>query len=270
VLTAPAGLGYRWTTGDTTRSITVRSAGSYGVTVTDTFGCSAGASPVTITVDDAEATVVLGDASAGPGDRLSIPLYIANPGSIASCGVHDFTATISFDSIAGATLSGDSVGGTQRTITLKGRRGGDTLARILVTAALGSSESTPLRLEGFTWDDCAGVRTSPRGGTFTLTDICRIGGPRLIEITGPAALKPARPNPAGDAAIVEYELGESGFYELYLTDLLGNRVATLASGEAIAGGYIATLDAGALPAGAYFCVLRTATERVVREVRVER
>lgn len=34
------GMSYNWTTGDTTQTITVSTAGSYGVTVTDTSGCS--------------------------------------------------------------------------------------------------------------------------------------------------------------------------------------------------------------------------------------
>jgi hypothetical protein len=41
---------YRWSTGDTTRQIIVRSSGSYTVSTTDVSGCTATSSPVSITV----------------------------------------------------------------------------------------------------------------------------------------------------------------------------------------------------------------------------
>lgn len=51
VLDAGAGFAsQRWTTGETTRTITVRSSGSYGVTVTNAFGCTFDAAPLAVTV----------------------------------------------------------------------------------------------------------------------------------------------------------------------------------------------------------------------------
>ena len=51
VLDAGAGFAsQRWSTGETTRTITVRTPGSYGVVVTNGFGCSFNAAPVAVTV----------------------------------------------------------------------------------------------------------------------------------------------------------------------------------------------------------------------------
>jgi large repetitive protein len=50
-LTASAGASYLWSTGATTQSITVSSAGNYTVTVTDANGCSGTSAPVTVTVN---------------------------------------------------------------------------------------------------------------------------------------------------------------------------------------------------------------------------
>jgi hypothetical protein len=53
IVVLDAGAGFasqQWTTGETTRTITVRASGSYGVTVTNVFGCAFDAAPVAVTV----------------------------------------------------------------------------------------------------------------------------------------------------------------------------------------------------------------------------
>lgn len=276
-LTAPPGFRYRWTTGDTTQSIVVRQAGSYGVDVTNDFGCTGTAAPVSIAIDDRTSEVAIGQGSAGPGEMVRIPLYITNPGNVAACGIGDYTVAVRFDrsvliftGVDGATVVRDSTDGVHRIVTMSGGRSGDTLATLTFKAALGQADSSMLDLVSFQWDDCASVRAAATAGRFQLTDICRVGGPRLIAITDGTALKPGRPNPAGEMATIEYTLGEQGKVDLYITDLLGNRVATLASGEAAPGSYEASLDATMLPTGTYFCVLETNTERLTGVLRVAR
>ncbi|HEX6098737.1 MAG TPA: hypothetical protein VF432_20645 [Thermoanaerobaculia bacterium] len=56
-LTAPAGYTYQWSTGATTQSIAVTTAGNYSVTVRDLAGCNTATSaPVTVTVNPYAAT----------------------------------------------------------------------------------------------------------------------------------------------------------------------------------------------------------------------
>jgi phage tail-like protein len=50
-LTADGGLAYLWSTGATTRAITVTQAGAYSVAVTSSLGCTATSEPVTVTVN---------------------------------------------------------------------------------------------------------------------------------------------------------------------------------------------------------------------------
>ncbi|HYC91570.1 MAG TPA: PKD domain-containing protein, partial [Thermoanaerobaculia bacterium] len=50
-LTAPESSSYAWSTGATTRSITVNASGAYSVTVTNANGCSASSAPATVTVN---------------------------------------------------------------------------------------------------------------------------------------------------------------------------------------------------------------------------
>jgi PKD-like domain len=50
-LTSTTGSSYMWSTGATTQSITVSTAGNYTVTVSNANGCSATSTPTTITVN---------------------------------------------------------------------------------------------------------------------------------------------------------------------------------------------------------------------------
>jgi PKD repeat protein len=75
MLSAPAGFTYNWSNGATTQSITVTTAGSYAVTVTNARGCTSASDPVAVTVNanpNADfnftvngATVTFGNASSG-------------------------------------------------------------------------------------------------------------------------------------------------------------------------------------------------------------
>ena len=50
-LTAPAGMTYAWSTGESTQTITVSTSGNYTVTITNANGCSATSAPVNVTVN---------------------------------------------------------------------------------------------------------------------------------------------------------------------------------------------------------------------------
>jgi hypothetical protein len=70
---------YRWSTGDTTRSITIRKAGTYFVTVSNQQGCSAVSSAVYIETHDRPQPIITSTGSMPlcPGDtlRLSVGIY---------------------------------------------------------------------------------------------------------------------------------------------------------------------------------------------------
>ena len=74
VLTASAGTSFLWSTGDTTQSILVTTAGVYDVTVTDGQGCTGTSAPTVVTVNDLpDATVSWnGPLSFCPGDSVTL------------------------------------------------------------------------------------------------------------------------------------------------------------------------------------------------------
>src|SRR5690606_28120882 len=89
-LCAPAGAsGYSWSTGATTRCITVSTAGTYSVTVTDE-GCTNICSR-TVTVSPLPACTISGDASLceGQSTQLCVPAgassYLWSTGATTNC-----------------------------------------------------------------------------------------------------------------------------------------------------------------------------------------
>ncbi len=66
------------------------------------------------------------------------------------------------------------------------------------------------------------------------------------------SLRPNYPNPFNPATTIEYTLGEPGRIRLSVFNNLGQRVATLKSGEQPAGSYSITFDAFDLASGIYF------------------
>lgn len=75
VLTAPAGFGaYRWSTGETTQSITATKSGDYTVTVADANGCTGTSAEVAVTVNPTPKPelVVTGNVNFCAGDSVVI------------------------------------------------------------------------------------------------------------------------------------------------------------------------------------------------------
>lgn len=74
VLTSSEANAYMWSTGDTTRSITVTTAGTFSVTGTYSGGCSSNSSPVTVIVNTSPAPMITasGDTDICPGDSVML------------------------------------------------------------------------------------------------------------------------------------------------------------------------------------------------------
>ncbi|MGV3539862.1 MAG: T9SS type A sorting domain-containing protein, partial [Rufibacter sp.] len=117
-LTASTGASYLWSTGETTSAITVSSAGSYTVMVTNAAGCQATSAPTVVTMNLAP-TVTLANFSNVCKDRSSFTLTGGSPAggtysglgvannqfsaAVAGPGVH--TITYSYTSESGCTAS---------------------------------------------------------------------------------------------------------------------------------------------------------------------
>jgi len=277
VLTAPAAMSYRWSTGDSSRSIVVRSGGSYGVTVSNGGSCVLAPTAVTVTERGTDGGVVAaGRSSAGVGERVVVPIYVAAGSDLGSCGIRAFTIAIRFNrsilmplGVAGGSVLSDRTRGGDRLLTLEGVRTGDTLIWLECRALLGDADSTPIAIDMFRWEGCQRVTADVRDGSFALLGLCEEGGSRLVVGAG-AALKPGAPDPSSTTSGIEYTLAEDGRTRLYLVDAAGKTVLTLFDADRAPGSYAMTVDVTSLPSGLYWYILETPTERRARSMRVLR
>ena len=284
VLDAGAGYAlYDWSTGESTQTIVVRTAGSYSVSVVDGFGCKGTSQPVSVTVVDnpppplpVNASIGLPVLEAVPGEKVMIPLTLKSIANLPAAGSLGFRARLRFRASLLAPVGSTPAGfidGNDRVIDVTGAVAGGTtggdIASLEFVALLADTVGTTLRLESFRWSDTASTATVD-SGEFRLKGLCVVGPTRLVGSSAVAGLKPVRPNPAGSRAEIEYELAENGRTRIVITDMLGRIVGVVFDGEGRPGRYVATIDAGALPSGAYLVTLRTPTEQTSRSLTIRK
>ena len=122
------------------------------------------------------------------------------------------------------------------------------------------------------------VRSSSEGeGRYLLLQAMTIHGEAVGEVAVddvPEAahfvLYPSAPNPVATTTTLRYELDDAANVEIIVLNVLGQQVATLASGPAPAGPHSVTVDATGLPAGTYFVHMRAAGQAQTRPFVVVR
>ncbi len=89
-------------------------------------------------------------------------------------------------------------------------------------------------------------------------------------VTQPARFELAQnyPNPFNPTTVINYSLSNSGFVALKVYNVLGQKVATLFSGEQKAGNHSITFDASKLTSGVYFYRLETSDNKIITKKMV--
>lgn len=261
--------------GATGRTIPLQGDGTYRVRITDNFGCSSISGPIDPYTLLAT-TVAMPTMEGAAGDTVMIPLVLDAPRNLLETGESTFTAKIRFNKSILMPIGSTPLGvidGRDRVITVDGVRPAALTEGALLTLAfrvmLGDSARTAIAIDEFTWNTVQ-TRAKTVNGVFTLTDLCGVGGLRLLRSVTGTALKPSRPNPATGITEIEYDLAEQGHTRLVISDPLGRRVMTLVDGELAPGRYVATFDARDLSSGLYLYTLETPTERLSRTMVVQR
>lgn len=232
--------------------------------------------PIAATAEVAAATAVvaLPDIWAAPGDLVEIPIALRKARGIAASGATHLSTSISFNRTLLVPLAGTpsgTVNAENRTIPLNLPLvdSPDTVvARLRFVAALGNDTVTSLAWGGMSAaGGKVGLAAAP--GAFHLIT-CDAGGNRIVRGVDPTALKQITPNPARGALQFEFTLAEDGQTQLYIVDLLGQRVATVVEGDLRSGRHQEVFDATELSAGPYLYILQTPTERLVRRMEIVR
>lgn len=204
--------------------------------------------------------------TARQGEIVSVPIMIDDPGAALGTGATRIDLTLRYNvsllEPVGTTPKG-TVNGTERVIGLSFPLTSSTdtiLGTLTFRAALGDDSTTALDLENVV-ADVAAVTIIERDGLFRLSDLCREGGPRLLNPNGVVALKLVAGRPPSAEMTAELETLEEGRTSLLLVDIMGRTVKRLFDGEAPMGRWRIGLDLDDVPEGRYFVTLVTRTVR---------
>jgi hypothetical protein len=271
---------WQWSTGETTRHITVSAAGKYRVTVTDAFGCSGVSEDVEITVLAIPDPVITARTPTrvceGDSVRLEAPAgYVAYEWSNGESGRILHTPTAGVYSV-GVTDADGCVGVSNAIEVI-------VVAlppRPLITNVGGELHSSEARAYQWYRDGAAMPGVTGRvfipavSGRYVVRvfneDGCwRDSDPVQVTSVPPAAQHPSipevYPDPTQGRVTVRGTVRTSGGIEITVSNILGQVVYQFADRH-IRGAYTRELDLGAFPRGVYLFHLRFGDVVIVRRV----
>ena len=107
-----------------------------------------------------------------------------------------------------------------------------------------------------------------KDGEFILQGYCTSGGKRLFESDSRIFLSDNIPNPVYESTEITFSIIESGKTELYLLDILGNRLSTIISGNLKPGIYSYKISTNNLPTGKIFYILQTPSQVLIKSMDI--
>ena len=100
----------------------------------------------------------------------------------------------------------------------------------------------------------------PLSGTGSTTDV------EELKPLSSLSLDQNYPNPFQQTTTIRFTIPAAEQAELYVLDMLGRHIATIASGFFIAGSHGVSFNGSRLPTGVYTCVFQAGTTRIVRTI----
>lgn len=295
VLTCSRANGYLWSTGETTRSIVVRNAGSYNVRAYSSAGTYQRSTSVNVTVKSAPSRpsiTVNGSLTlnaSNPEVQLtssSSSSYRWSSGSgnrsitVNNGGIYKVTVTNSngctATSHAVTVTSSDCTPPAVPTITASGSLTINSGETVTLTSSLG---------EGYRWSTGEYTRsiTVSTSGTYTVR-VYNSGGcfatssAKQVIVVPVRMAKPAEenesieviafPNPAHEQLNVKFDVMSEIDYTFELIDMSGRKVSSSAY-RSVSGENQISLDVATLPRGIYFAQLISKEERRMVKVILE-
>jgi len=277
-LDAGAGyIAYLWSTGDSTQSIVVRDSGIYSVIAIDSNGCT-GYDTTSIRLGILKPTkfvLALDTLLGNTGDRVYYPIKVISlDDPLLDCEA-EYTMSVHFNRsllVPTTSLSFDSLTPFLRFVTFGNSlniAGTITqLPGIEFTATLGDTAATPIVIDSFTWGKFP-IEYIGHNGLFTLADICYQGGERLTDTKGLINISVPNPNPSNELTRVRFSTIETGRTRVYMTDITGNVIRTLADGDFKPGEHQVYINTIELASGNYFITLQTPTVILHRGLLVD-
>lgn len=235
--------------------------------------------PVAGRVDAATASISVPDLEAWIGERITIPVRLDNATNLDITGTRSFTSDLVFNrsmlwpediTSDGGNASFSTVpdGDNLRVRITVDQTASPTpgaMAELTCLVLLGNSETTPLTLEQFAWNEGT-ASTTISSGSFLVHGICDAGGQRLIALPSTLTLFQNVPNPFNPTTEISFFLPEEGAIDLRIYDAVGREVTILARGFHGSGVHHVVFDASGLPSGTYIALLRSGAEYRTRRM----
>jgi len=284
ILTSTQALSYQWyrndtlLPGDTGKQLITNLPGKYTIQVVDSNGCKVISDPYNLLINRVSTVITLNcplQSTYEAGQEVIIPLILSSSFNLRSNGPEQFMARVRFRKNVlyplFATTQQTNIG-DERAITFASNRANDlsqgSLMNMPFQILLGDTACTQVTLDSLWWTDGAVQVSLVNPACEICVKVCREGGTRLFLQSGKLNLLQNHPNPFNAMTVIEYELIENGYTELYVTDILGRKVASLLSDIVHPGKYVVQYDANILPSGTYLYVLQTPSEHLYKLMEV--
>ncbi len=265
ILSGPEGYNYSWSTGETTKDITVTESGEYSLEVETIEGCSA-SDRLYVEISTAEYFVDLDDAKANSGETVVIPFEIFSSNTNPRCNFDDFFIRLRYNkSLLLPQLSDSFVQYTEDDYQIIEYSGNinNYENSLKFIATLGNSSCTDIEIEEFNVG-CHEVRLNLNSGKFCSSNICLDPTPRLFDDTGQFFLSQNKPNPASGITSIQFGIIERGNTRISLMNMLGEEVDLISDKSLDAGIYNIDYNVSGLTPGVYFIVLDTPSQLLTR------
>jgi hypothetical protein len=220
------------------------------------------------------ATIIIGKATGKPGDIVQLPVYISN---ISSQGIaptiSGFNVTVEFNSTLLEPLNDNNIdisnGIRQLKLELPVTFDNDSLLKMIdFRVGLGNDTATTIKITELSLLGNGKMVLYGEDGEFILQGYCTSGGKRLFESDSRLFLSDNIPNPVYESTEITFSIIESGKTELYLVDILGNRLTTIISGNLKPGIYSYKISTNNLPTGKIFYILQTPSQVLVKSMDI--
>lgn len=223
------------------------------------------------------ATISISSAEGKPDDVVEFAISL---GGVSSQGlaesIRGFKTNLSFDRTLLEPLENQyptTIEGDVKTMEIElptAVVGDSILAKLHFRVALGADTTTALSLSNSAVVGEGKVKLYESSGEFRLTDYCEEGGVRLFEDVGKIFMSQNVPNPFSVATKIEFEVIESGYHEIVVSDMTGRTVAKPFAGYLTAGKNETLFDAGNLPSGVYYYTLYTPTKIITKRMEIKK
>lgn len=220
------------------------------------------------------ATLRIEKVRAATGQEVAVPVYISNKVNFDRTNVTQLQTILLVNGTILTPTSGTPMG-TFRTdgmreipLTIPIPQTDSLATTLRFRTSWGNDTASAIRIDSLILTDTLQITT--QDGEVAISDICREGGARLIELTSMSAGVRVAPLPATSSTTAVINIVEAGRTKVELIDISGRIILIVADRVMQGGSWFVPLDLTTVPNGSYYLVMTTPSQRIVERIEVVR